>query len=310
MALMLSACGATFDTDALRHQTDNRGNFSAELGRAYKKFAISEIDVMVDWIDGVHFGRKAKLAFADKSPQPEEIDNWWLTKNQKRTFKDARKRLLHSLNKHSKKQIPSVAAAAQFNFDCWIEQQEENWQTTHIEKCRKGFYAAIESLEEFAELARSQYLVKPKSQAGSHTGSHTGQKTKGRIVPARQTLIDPRSKHETRTYTLYFSFDKSELDQGGKNQIERVVREYRAGAPVTIVLAGHADRSGKKPYNLVLSRERSEAVRRQLIKSGIPVQMIEAHAFGEMRPRKGTQDGKREPANRRVEITVGPVSTL
>ena len=67
MALLLSACGATFDSEALRHQTDDRGNFSAELGRAYKKFAISEIDQMADWIDGAHFGEKAQIVSRDKT---------------------------------------------------------------------------------------------------------------------------------------------------------------------------------------------------------------------------------------------------
>ncbi len=295
MVLFLSACGATFDTEALRHQSDDSGSFSAELGRAYKKFALAEIDEMADWIDGAHFGTKAQLAFTGKTPKPEPIENWWLTEDQKQTLGDARKRLLHSLDRHSKKQIPHVAAAAQVNFDCWIEQQEENWQTAHIEKCRRGFFAAVERLEEVAALARSRYL--PISN-------------QARFQPANQRLIDPRSEHETRSYTLYFTFDKSDLDKSGKSQIDRVVQDYRAGSPVTILLAGHTDRSGKQPYNLNLSRLRSEAVRRQLIERGIPVQMIEAHAFGETRPRKSTRDGKREPLNRRVEITVGPAPAL
>jgi len=290
MALLISACGATFDSEALRHQSDDRANFSAELGRAYKKFALAEIEQMSDWVDGAHFGKKAQLAFANKTPKPEPIENWWLTKDQKQILGDARERLLLSLDRHSKKQIPRVAAAAQVNFDCWIEQQEENWQAKDIEKCRRGFYAAVERLEEVAALARSSY-VPISNQA--------------RLIPAKQTLIDPRSENETRSYTLYFTFDKSELDTGGHSQIDRVVRDYRAGSPVTILLAGHADRSGKQPYNLNLSRLRSEAVRRQLIERGIPVQMIEAHAFGESRPRKATRDGKKEPLNRRVEITVG-----
>ena len=294
MALLLSACGATFDSEALRHQTDDRGNFSAELGRAYKKFAISEIDQMADWIDGAHFGEKAQMAFANDLPKPERVEDWWLTDAQKQTFISARERLLHSLDRNSKRQIPRVAASAQVNFDCWIEQQEENWQLGHIEKCRNGFYAAVERLEEVAALAKSRYLAKPQ----------------GQIIPARQTLIDPRSENETRTYTLYFTLDKSDLNNSAKSQIDRVVRDYRAGAPVTIVLAGHADRSGGQPYNLSLSRLRSEAVRRRLIQHGVPVQMIEAQAFGESRPKKRTGDGIKEPLNRRVEVTIGPAPAL
>ena len=295
LALMVSACGATFDYDALRQQNGEGGNFSVELGRAYKKFAISEHDDMVDLIDGAHFGEKAQQAFANQAVAPENVADWRLTKDQQEMFKGARERLVHILDRHSKIQLPKVAAAAQVNFDCWIEQREENWQLDHIAKCRRGFYAAVERLEELASLARSRYLpVANKSQ----------------VIPARQTLISPRSVHETRTYTLHFSFDKTAIDKTGKIQIDRVFEAYQAGAPVAILLAGHADRAGKKPYNLDLSRRRSETVRRALIERGIPVQMIAAHAFGETRPKIATADGFKEPANRRVEITIGPAPAL
>ena len=295
LALMVSACGATFDYDALRQQNGEGSSFSAELGRAYKKFAISEHDDMVDLIDGAHFGEKAQQAFANQAVAPEKVADWWLTKDQQETFKGARERLVHILDRHAKNQLPKVAAAAQLNFDCWIEQREENWQLDDIAKCRSGFYGAVERLEEMAALASSRYL--PVAN-------------KAHFIPARQTLISPRSAFETRTYTLHFSFDEAVIGKVGKDQIDHVIEAYRAGAPVAILLAGHADRAGKKPYNLNLSRQRSEAVRRALIERGIPVQMIAAQAFGETRPKVVTADGFKEPANRRVEITVGPAPAL
>ena len=55
MALFLSACGATFDTEALRHKSEDGGSFSVELGRAYKKFALAEIDEMADWMGTISY---------------------------------------------------------------------------------------------------------------------------------------------------------------------------------------------------------------------------------------------------------------
>ena len=77
---------------------------------------------------------------------------------------------------------------------------------------------------------------------------------------------------------------------------------YRSGAPVTVVLGGHADRAGPAPYNRALSRLRSEALRRALIERGIPIQLISQFTFGERRPQIATSYGAREPRNRRVEI--------
>jgi hypothetical protein len=189
LAFMVSACGATFDYDALRQQNGEGGSFSAELGRAYKKFAISEHDDMVDLIDGAHFGEKAQQAFASQAVVPEKVADWWLTKDQQQMFKGARERLIHILDRHSKIQLPKVAAAAQVNFDCWIEQREENWQVDDIAKCRNGFYSAVERLEEMAALAQSRYLPMAK---------------RARVVPARQTLISPRSAYErVPTYCIF-----------------------------------------------------------------------------------------------------------
>lgn len=289
---LVSACGATFDYDALRNHQDDSANFAAELGKAYKKFALTEVDQMHDWIDGAHFGEKAMMAFNHRAPKPEAVENWWLTKDQKPEFEGARNRLVRILGRRSKNQLPKVAAQAQVNFDCWIEQQEENWQVGHIAKCRDQFYAAVERLEDVAALARSQYRTVS---------------TKPLI---KQTLFSPSGINETRTYTLYFAFDNSAIDGEAAGQIDRVVENYRAGAPVTIVLAGHTDKSGKKTYNLNLSRLRAEAVRRTLIERGIPVQLIAAHAFGETRSKIPTVDGMKEPLNRRVEITVGPAPAL
>lgn len=42
---------------------------------------------------------------------------------------------------------PMQAAQAQVSFDCWIEQQEENWQTEDILSCKSSFMEAIDSLE-------------------------------------------------------------------------------------------------------------------------------------------------------------------
>lgn len=43
--------------------------------------------------------------------------------------------------------LPQDAAKAQGQFDCWIEQQEENHQPAHIAACREGFYGALGRIE-------------------------------------------------------------------------------------------------------------------------------------------------------------------
>jgi OOP family OmpA-OmpF porin len=110
--------------------------------------------------------------------------------------------------------------------------------------------------------------------------------------------------------TLYFKFDSADLAKGAEATLAKITAAYRSGAPVTIVLGGHADRAGPVPYNRALSRRRSEAVRRALIERGIPIQLISQFAFGEARPQIATSDGAREPRNRRVEIHFAKSDSL
>jgi outer membrane protein OmpA-like peptidoglycan-associated protein len=71
------------------------------------------------------------------------------------------------------------------------------------------------------------------------------------------------------------------------------------------VIAGHADRSGPEAYNQVLSERRARNVAQALGERGIPASTMGVEAYGESQPRVPTDDGVREPQNRRVEIVFG-----
>ena len=71
-----------------------------------------------------------------------------------------------------------------------------------------------------------------------------------------------------------------------------------------IVLTGHADRSGSTKYNEGLSMRRANNAMTDLIDLGIPGSSIAVFSKGETEPLVPTDDGVREPQNRRVEIVL------
>ena len=93
-------------------------------------------------------------------------------------------------------------------------------------------------------------------------------------------------------------------------KISKIIEMWEQGLPVTIVVIGHADRAGPASYNETLSELRAEAVRRELIEAGVPVQLITAVSHGERRPLVETRNGVREPLNRRATITLGHLKSL
>ncbi|MFM5885235.1 MAG: OmpA family protein [Novosphingobium sp.] len=71
---------------------------------------------------------------------------------------------------------------------------------------------------------------------------------------------------------------------------------------------GHTDTVGSTASNQVLSENRARAVANYLISRGVPSSRIRWYGYGETQLKVQTGDGVNEPANRRVEIKIVPIS--
>ena len=69
-------------------------------------------------------------------------------------------------------------------------------------------------------------------------------------------------------------------------------------------IAGHTDSVGDATVNMKLSQRRADAVRKYLVRSGVPAERVEAHGYGETQPiaDSSTDDGRQ--TNRRIEFRV------
>ncbi|MGN3974449.1 OmpA family protein [Tsuneonella sp. SYSU-LHT278] len=111
-------------------------------------------------------------------------------------------------------------------------------------------------------------------------------------------------------YIVFFEWDKSDITPGAATILNNAVSAYANCGAASVMLAGHADRSGSSSYNVGLSQRRADAVRSYMAARGVPDTRISTEAFGESQPRVPTADGVRELQNRRVEITYGPGSGM
>ncbi|MEO0348264.1 MAG: OmpA family protein [Pseudomonadota bacterium] len=121
----------------------NASSFDQHLYKNYRDFGRSE--GIFDFVDSRHFKTKAKDILDGKSPEPEMVGDWHLDEVYKYEAVLAREALVKAL-KVGKTSNPKLAASAQFNFDCWLEQREENWQNKDIRKCRHKFYDGLRVL--------------------------------------------------------------------------------------------------------------------------------------------------------------------
>ncbi len=239
--------------------------FTQRLAAEYRQTVTFEADEMYDWADAAYFARKGTQAAAGELVPPEAIDNWLIPETSVEELTSAHGRLAKVLAEGGREVDPAAAAVAQAKFDCWIEQQEENHQPDHIAACRDDFLVALTTVED-------------------------------KMAPVAAT--------DTPVHLVFFDHNSAQLTATGESALQTLVDEAKSGDSPEITVVGHADRSGAEAYNLSLSMRRAEAIKSALETAGVTGSRIVVEAAGEASPAVVTQDGVREPSNRRAEIRL------
>ena len=144
---LASGC-ASWNLEALSQAPAKGSGFTQTLAREYVDFAKFERDQMQDFVDAEHFAVKGYRASRGDVMPPEDPADWKLPPDKRAELDGARRRLVAALEAGGRTAAPEQAALAQARFDCWVEQQEENFQWDHIARCRNGFNTALARVEQ------------------------------------------------------------------------------------------------------------------------------------------------------------------
>jgi outer membrane protein OmpA-like peptidoglycan-associated protein len=107
-----------------------------------------------------------------------------------------------------------------------------------------------------------------------------------------------------RAFIVFFDWDRSDVTAEADAILSDAATYAKTTGAVRIAATGHADRSGTDTYNQALSMRRALAVKARLLALGVAENEIVIDAKGEREPLVPTEDGVREPQNRRVEISL------
>ena len=111
-------------------------------------------------------------------------------------------------------------------------------------------------------------------------------------------------RNYNRSYMAFFDYDSAKLTSSAVDIIKNLLKDSSKSRYASFKLVGHSDRSGSVAYNVNLSKRRTIAVKNKLVELGVDSSNIDVKWEGEASPLVPTEDGMREPQNRRVEIKV------
>ena len=109
---------------------------------------------------------------------------------------------------------------------------------------------------------------------------------------------------------LLFDSGSSGLSAGAYNRMRTLAETLRGYPDTNVIVRGHTDSQGAESFNLKLSEDRADSVRRLLISEGVEAHRVTSIGLGEALPvsTNDTPEGRQQ--NRRVEIELRPTDAL
>lgn len=284
-SLSLAGCSgfkSHSEVEALNEAKAVGSPFTQALSSEYRDYANKEQNIEFDYADALHFARKGLATAAGEIVLPEPLSDWNLKPEHIEELSSARTQLIIALDRGARESSPQQAAVAQARFDCWIEQQEENWQEKDINTCKQQFMDALNALGGSVSAPAPEDMMPPVTAMTSPNG-----------------VMAP----EDAKYLVFFDFNASKVDAGGSSVIDSIAAEIKKQSIRSVNVVGYTDTSGSKKYNKRLSAKRANSVRDALVARGVDANLLIIDSMGEDNLMVPTADEVREPANRRAEIT-------
>ncbi len=127
--------------------------------------------------------------------------------------------------------------------------------------------------------------------------------------PAPPAPIERRAPVGDRSVfdeTIRFTVGRHALRPDAVALLERVAKVLASDPGITLVAVdGHADSTGRRARNTVLSRQRAQVVRDWLVREGgVSPERLSVRAYGESRPVATNATAAGRAANRRVELRI------
>lgn len=317
VGVMTSSC-AMYSLEELRNTASAGDAFQTALSKRYMDFATEE-EKDYDWASSWHFADKGLMLAYGKDMPPEDLNNWSIPEDVLPALEKARAQVLAVLTPENMKRAPERTADVQFYFDCWVEQQEENWQVDDIAFCRDHLMHALEGFASASTPSKAKSVKKTGSSKQHESKEVTpivpvtkpvpeAAKAKPVAVesPAAQEVSKELVKEPTKeaakestkeaakeavkegsveavSYAVFFEAGKAQLSVPGQNVVSEVVDSLKNIPSYEIILHTAAT----KNMTTALATERAQVVKSRLVTAGVPEKTIKLSGAAEDASKSG-----------------------
>lgn len=103
---------------------------------------------------------------------------------------------------------------------------------------------------------------------------------------------------------IRFKVGKAELERDSTGLLDQIADVIRQNNVKKLLIVGHTDSTHTEDYNLRLSGDRANAVKRYLVSRGIPEDTLMTQGYGKRKPKASNLTEEGRALNRRVEFFI------
>jgi peptidoglycan-associated lipoprotein len=114
----------------------------------------------------------------------------------------------------------------------------------------------------------------------------------------------PEDRLTLQADTIHFEYDSAVVKPGEHSKVTAVADYLKSNSSNAVKVEGHCDERGTDEYNRSLGERRAQAIRTELVKSGVDAGRVDTVSFGRDRPVDTGHSEAAHRKNRRGEFVV------
>jgi outer membrane protein OmpA-like peptidoglycan-associated protein len=167
-----------------------------------------------------------------------------------------------------------------------------------------GSYATEQPLTLPADAAPGTYMVETIVVPVVEKSTKDQATTTFAVDASARTLAeDISARGKAAVYTIYFDFNKAEVQSQSAPTLEEIATLLRQHGELKLYIVGHTDNVGEFNYNMRLSKARADAVVQTLVsRFGVEAKRLQSYGVGPLVPVTSNKTEEGRAKNRRVEL--------